>query len=292
MLIQHQHQAGLLPITLSEVMRYASGMSVPQVIASEPIQKVQQQEQQKPWKKHKHKPGDSDGDDNDKFKRKRAYYLSIQIHHTRTCTANQLVEIDGGASVHLIGNKELLSSIRPCNPIVVTGIGGQRIIAHIGHLSPIGDVYYCQGAPNLLSQSKLKPDWLVTYQQENETYTLKKRTDHSVTLTFATVNDAHGSTNYARKFPLTTAHCQAIHSTKVKRAKSVRYWHNLLGHPSKTVMCEMIRNKTIKNLPFTAIDVSMCESVIGACPSCLQGKAVTNKRNNPRNDDASKPGDI
>jgi hypothetical protein len=64
-------------------------------------------------------------------------------------------------------------------------------------------------------------------------------------------------------------------------ASKARKLHRALAHPSDVVLCNLIANNVILNVPITERDVRNANSMFGECTACIQAKSHKDKTTNP-----------
>jgi len=215
--------------------------------------------------------------------------------------------LDTGSTVHVVNDKILLSdmSIDPKKEIVIHGINSNPTRTHTkGTFSIFGDAYFVSDLPFcILSYSRLSKlmkntGGNIKYSSDSDSFiisfnshSLSFKRDKNLYLCHVTysylsslvvnyVSSAHQCQsivdNYA--FPSKARTIKIADSgefiSQERRANAVaaRKVHEMLGHPSDSVLGPALDNGVYRNLSLTSQALADAEKVLGRCTGCDLGK--------------------
>lgn len=281
-IVSQYYNAGGLPQTLHEVMQFAVSQSARKVEQETLINTARSRPRFEKRKPHPHEANGVEQDEKrrrpDKKKRKRVNVVAVNRVLPKS-NAETMVQLDTGADIHVIGDTRILRDFANCTPKPIGGVGGSTEATRTATLPGFGKVYVGEDPTiNVLSAKLLKPTHLLTYSQEDESFSCTDRVSGEKRV-FSTMETDGCQLAYVTPFP----HIGKVNVTKTHTAEKVRSWHAAMGHPSDSAMKEIIRNDTLRNIPFSVSDIDVCTEVLGPCVACAQGKSHKDKRNNISN---------
>ena len=187
--------------------------------------------------------------------------------------------------MNICSNANLLTNIRKAkHPKVISSHGGTKTVDMEGDLRGYPNhVYYNEeGIANILSLSKVKETFRVTYDSDNGN--------------IFTVNTPHGDielqecskglfyhdtyNSHASTFVTTVAQKKTMYTNRqFIKAKQARKLQSTIEYPSYRTYIDNVENKSIKNCPITRFDVKNAEDIFGPNVDALQGKKTRTKPN-------------
>ena len=195
---------------------------------------------------------------------------------------------DDMSSVHIVRDRELLTDLREARePILVEGIGGQKVLNRVGDFGPFGEAWYHpEGIGNVISSGRAVDDGAEkTYDSYHDEYCLSmgdwkwhfgRRRDAKVYTTnmedlaaynfrvhYGEERECHGSEIAAPAIE-TVATKQRLYTVRelegIERAKRLMATY---GWASARALVKLVRHGKIRNCPVTAVDILNCLDLHG-----------------------------
>jgi len=182
------------------------------------------------------------------------------------CAATWL--LDSGANVSICNNRELLKDITDTRK-VIKGVNGDPVtIKEIGNLDGVNDVLLHEECPmQILSFGQLvSQGHILSYDAQLDQF--KSCKNDKVTI-FNRIPDSNLYGIDCPMFPAISIENDVSMNISTTKDDTVRRFHRILGHPSASVLCKMIRNL---DCDITAKDINDAEKRLGPCSDCLRGK--------------------
>ena len=209
--------------------------------------------------------------------------FSVKSNHSIPTT---WILLDNQATTDIFGNANLLDDIHEVTtPLHIHGITGVMMITKQGTLHGHGLVWYHpQVSINILSMAKLKQQYRITYDSDNENAFIVKEHDNSqIKYIFHESYDGlyyHDMVNTQQVYITTVAENKQKYSqSDVKKADGVRTLQKVIGHPTAKQLSYLLDHHLIPDTPYTSQDVQRAEQIYGTDLGNLKGK--TTRRNPP-----------
>ena len=209
--------------------------------------------------------------------------FSVKSNHSIPTT---WILLDYQATTDIFGNANLLDDIHEVTtPLHIHGITGVMMITKQGTLPGHGLVWYHpQVSVNILSMAKLKQQYRITYDSDNENaFIVKEHDSAQIKYIFHESYDGlyyHDMVNTQQIYITTVAENKQKYSqSDVKKADGVRTLQKVIGHPTAKQLSYILDHHLISNTPYTSQDVRRAEQIYGTDLGNLKGK--TTRRNPP-----------
>jgi len=208
------------------------------------------------------------------------------------------VLLDNQSTVDVFQNKELLTNVRDSGRVLnIHCNAGVASTSLMGYLPGYGEVWlYEGGIANILSLSRVKKRYRVTYDSENGNKFvvhlnngLKQTFSQSKAGLYYSVARAARNNEIKTKQPLLTTNKSVKHHTtlntvaenkakytnrEVLQATLARKIQKSIGHPSLKRFIEIVENNYLTNCPIVKQDILRAEDIFGPELGCLKGKTV------------------
>ena len=209
--------------------------------------------------------------------------FSVKSNHNIPTT---WILLDNQATTDIFGNPKLLEEIHEVTtPLHIHGITGVMTITKQGTLHGHGLVWYHpQVSVNILSISKLKQQYRITYDSDNENaFIVKEHDNDQIKYIFHESYDGlyyHDTASTQQIYITTVAENKQKYSqSDVKKADGVRALQKVIGHPTAKQLSHLLDHHLIPNTPYTSQDVRRADQIYGTDLGNLKGK--TTRRNPP-----------
>ena len=207
------------------------------------------------------------------------------------------VLLDNQSTVDVFHNKDLLTNVRESGRVLnIHCNAGVATTSMMGYLPGYGDVWvYEDGIANILSLSRVKEKFRVTYDSDNGNKFvvhlkngLKQTFSQSKAGLYYSVVRSGGNRAKTKQSLITTIRTTEKHTTlntvaenlakytkrEVLRANLARKIQKSIGHPSLKKFIEIVENNLLTNCPIVKQDILRAEDIYGPELGCLKGKTV------------------
>lgn len=194
---------------------------------------------------------------------------------------NNTLIMDSACTIHLVGNRDLLTNIREVNTRCrVKGIAGDMSTNLVGDLQYFGAAYLVDGlGVNLISFAESEDKHMITYKRKEY---MKVHVENGVELTFLRIGKLykfrHTEDREAERdmaMVTTVAELEKKYTAReVEAARKARQVLRTLGVPSFTDVINMMLKGNILNMPITIQDLLRAREIYGRDEAEIKGKMV------------------
>lgn len=218
--------------------------------------------------------------------------------------------VDTMASLHLSGNKNLLSGLKDCKPVKVeVADGGDMVLSQMGtvHLRlqtvegkvvciAVKNVYYHPSvAVNLLSMSVLTKEGWSLFSGRQESFMVTGNRNKVQLSTQGRIHVLKSANGHAPGTVCNAKVCSAM--TIVPSAAVLKYvrMHEQLNHMSYDSMQKLLAERHVTDLPtdrLSDVEKAQVKQLVRECRSCLEGKGHRTAFGQRGLDKGSSPGEV
>ena len=235
---------------------------------------------------------DGDGDEGEDGEHMNEFMLyNNPYKHPSDVVPRNWVLLDNQSTIDVFQNKELLMNVwesgRVLNIHCNAGVASTSIVVD---LPGYGEVWlYEEGIANILSLSKVKERYRVTYDSKNgNQFVVHLRnglkqvfSQSKAALYYSMVRNNTKQSTLKRKNNTIENHTalNTVAENKAKylkreiqRASLARKIHKSIGHPSLRKFIEIVVNNQLPNCPIVKRDILIAKDIFGPELGCLKGK--------------------
>lgn len=204
------------------------------------------------------------------------------------------VGLDSMSSVDVFGDPRLLHNIRKARGRMrIMCNAGEVVVTEIGDLRGYGTVWYHPGAiANILSLSRAKNKFKVTYDSDHGNFFTLRRKDGTTRIFKPTNNGLYASQLIEPKKAVAmvttvSENMKSFTKREVKKAREARRLMEIIGRPNENHMRHIVMNNQLRNCNVTDQDIRNAHDIFGPDIGSLKGK--TTRRGEPHVDLSMQP---
>jgi len=213
--------------------------------------------------------------------------------HLSDVVPRNWILLDNQSTVDVFHNKELLVNVRESGRVLnIHCNAGVASTSTVGDLPGYGEVWlYEEGIANILSLSRVKERFRITYDSENgNQFVVHLRngknqvfSQSKAGLYYSVVRGNTKQSAIKRKVKSienhTTLNTVADNKTnytkrEIMRASLARRIHKTIGHPSLRKFIDIVVSNQLPNCPIVKRDILIAEDIFGPELGCLKGKTT------------------
>ncbi|MEY3186928.1 MAG: hypothetical protein RL675_752, partial [Bacteroidota bacterium] len=186
------------------------------------------------------------------------------------------IALDSVADIHLFSNPNLVTNIRECRPIRVTGITADTM--YVNQMADYGeftDIYFSEKASgNVLSLAILSDIYDIHFNKISNLFVISTPNDEYI---FNRIGNHYlmNATNVST-VNLTTSNLIPLNVKQKTKAYDAGERMAALGYPGVAAMTNLLDNGGVLNCDTTSYDIRNFRKVYGAHPEEFQGKFTRN----------------
>ena len=189
------------------------------------------------------------------------------------------VILDTGANCSIVHNRNLLTNLTSCNPVIFDGLSGSINITQKGSLGSICEAYYHKDIiANILSVSALKNEGhKLAYENESDSFYLHYSCGQCI---FTRRDNGLYVCNFgpSNVFVSTVSDLESKYTKReVQEAQAARDLQRRLAAPPDTKLMKALSDGTIQGTTVTAEHVRRATSIYGPTLESIKGRTTRKK---------------
>jgi hypothetical protein len=202
--------------------------------------------------------------------------------------------LDNGSNENIFTNTEHVTNIHNDEPVNIKGVDNQSRLKltktgqHIDwgdcRINPKGNI-------NLVSFSKIRSEYYIEYDHDDNIFTLTRFSDGTKIL--FSENDIGLYERVQNTMLAAISNSSKYTRFQIKQAEEARELHKRMSHPGDHALGMLLDNGGILNCRLTSSSLRLAKIIFGECEECRHGKATMPRKmkesDRPR---ANNPGEI